>query len=194
MGNLRRRPWLALLLPVFLLLFARAARRRAARDADLVHAHRLPSDSRRLRPGSRSSSSSGGTDVELAARAPWLFRPLLRRARLAIVASEHLAGVARASLAHARRASSRRLVEIPLSVGEPDEPHVLFVGRLSPEKGIEEFVAATDGPPAGDRRRWARRGARSISASSSLRARAVLPAFRGRLCPLSSRGLRRRRP
>ena len=41
-GNLRRRPWLALLLPAFLVSFARAARR-AARDADLVHAHWLPS-------------------------------------------------------------------------------------------------------------------------------------------------------
>ena len=39
-------------------------------------------------------------------------------------------------------------VEIPESVGEPDEPpHVLFVGRLSPEKGIHEFLAATDGLP-----------------------------------------------
>ena len=39
-------------------------------------------------------------------------------------------------------------VEIPESVGEPDEPpHVLFVGRLSPEKGIHEFLAATEGLP-----------------------------------------------
>ena len=41
-GNLRRRPWLALALPLFLLSFLRAARR-AARGADLVHAHWLPS-------------------------------------------------------------------------------------------------------------------------------------------------------
>ena len=39
-------------------------------------------------------------------------------------------------------------VEIPESVGEPAEPpHVLFVGRLSPEKGIHEFLAATEGLP-----------------------------------------------
>ena len=39
-------------------------------------------------------------------------------------------------------------VEIPEAVGEPDEPpHVLFVGRLSPEKGIHEFLAATEGMP-----------------------------------------------
>ena len=42
LGNLRRRPWLVLLLPAFLVAFARAARR-AASDADLVHAHWLPS-------------------------------------------------------------------------------------------------------------------------------------------------------
>ncbi len=41
-GNLRRRPWLVLFLPAFLFGYARAARR-AARDADLVHAHWLPS-------------------------------------------------------------------------------------------------------------------------------------------------------
>jgi glycosyltransferase involved in cell wall biosynthesis len=39
-------------------------------------------------------------------------------------------------------------VELPESVGEPTEPpHVLFVGRLSPEKGIHEFLAATEGLP-----------------------------------------------
>ena len=41
-NNLRRRPWLALLLPLFLLSFALGARR-ASRDADVVHAHWLPS-------------------------------------------------------------------------------------------------------------------------------------------------------
>jgi glycosyltransferase involved in cell wall biosynthesis len=39
-------------------------------------------------------------------------------------------------------------VRSPESVGEPEEPpHVLYVGRLSPEKGIEELVAAADGLP-----------------------------------------------
>ena len=33
-------------------------------------------------------------------------------------------------------------VELPESLAEPDEPpHVLYVGRLSAEKGIEELVA-----------------------------------------------------
>src|SRR5918993_3533384 len=41
-GNLRLRPWLALLLPAFLFSFAFAAIR-AARGVDLVHAHWLSS-------------------------------------------------------------------------------------------------------------------------------------------------------
>jgi glycosyltransferase involved in cell wall biosynthesis len=39
-------------------------------------------------------------------------------------------------------------VTMPAGVGEPDEPpHVLFVGRLSEEKGILEFLEATEGIP-----------------------------------------------
>ncbi len=39
-------------------------------------------------------------------------------------------------------------VEIPDVVGEPDEPpHVLYVGRLSEEKGVLELLSATDGLP-----------------------------------------------
>jgi len=39
-------------------------------------------------------------------------------------------------------------VEIPEHVGEPDDPpHVLFAGRLSEEKGILEFLEATEGLP-----------------------------------------------
>ena len=41
LGNLRREPWRAFLSPLMLASFRRAARR-AARDADLVHAHWLP--------------------------------------------------------------------------------------------------------------------------------------------------------
>jgi glycosyltransferase involved in cell wall biosynthesis len=37
-------------------------------------------------------------------------------------------------------------VDVPAGVGDPDEPpHVLFAGRLSEEKGILEFLEATDG-------------------------------------------------
>ena len=145
-GNLRRRPWLALLLPAFLFNYAWAARR-AARGADLVHAHWLPSGLAALATGRPFVLQGWGTDVELARRAPWLFRPILRRARLAVVASEVLAGAARELGARDVRVVPSP-VELQESVGEPDDPpHVLFVGRLSPEKGIDEFLAATEGLP-----------------------------------------------
>jgi glycosyltransferase involved in cell wall biosynthesis len=39
-------------------------------------------------------------------------------------------------------------VHIPERVVPPETaPHVLYAGRLSPEKGIEEFVAASEGLP-----------------------------------------------
>jgi len=39
-------------------------------------------------------------------------------------------------------------VELPDDTGTPDEPrHALFVGRLSEEKGVLDFVAATEGIP-----------------------------------------------
>jgi len=145
-GNLRRRPWRAFLLPAFLVAYARAARR-AARGADLVHAHWLPSGLAALATGKPFVVQLWGTDVELARKAPWLFRPLVRRARLAIVASEFLAEAARELGASEVRVVPSP-VELPETVREPDEPpHVLFVGRLSPEKGIHEFLAATEGLP-----------------------------------------------
>jgi glycosyltransferase involved in cell wall biosynthesis len=145
-GNLRRRPWLVLALPLFLALFARAARR-AARDADLVHAHWLPSGLVALATGKPFVLQLWGTDVELARRAPWAFRWLVRRARTVVVASDYLAGAA-----GELGARDVRVVPVPVAapaeVGEPAEPpHVLFVGRLAPEKGIHEFLAATEGLP-----------------------------------------------
>jgi colanic acid/amylovoran biosynthesis glycosyltransferase len=145
-GNLRRRPGIALMLPAFMLEFARAARR-AARDADLVHAHWLPSALVALATRKPYVVQLWGTDVELARRVPWLARPLLRRARLVIGASEFLANAARELGArHVRIVVP--LVAIPDEVREPaDPPHVLFAGRLSPEKGILDFLEATEGLP-----------------------------------------------
>jgi glycosyltransferase involved in cell wall biosynthesis len=145
-GNLRRRPWLAFLLPAFLVAYARAARR-ATRDADLVHAHWLPSGLVALATGKPYIIQVWGTDVELARRVPRLFRPILRRARLVIAASDHLAGAAR-ELGARDVSVVASPVDLPESVSEPDDPpHVLFVGRLSPEKGIHEFLDATEGLP-----------------------------------------------
>jgi glycosyltransferase involved in cell wall biosynthesis len=145
-GNLRRKPWLALLLPAFLLSYLRAARR-AARDADLVHAHWLPSGLVALATRRPYVVQLWGTDVELARKAPWLFRPILRQAKLAIAATEFLAVAAR-ELGAGEVLVIPSPIEIPESVAEPeDPPHVLFLGRLSPEKGIHEFLAATEGMP-----------------------------------------------
>jgi glycosyltransferase involved in cell wall biosynthesis len=145
-GNLHRRPWLAAVLPFFLANYALAARR-AARDVDLVHAHWLPSALAALATGKPFVVQLWGSDVELARRLPWAFRWLVRRARLVIVGSEHLARAAHELGAREVRVTPVP-VQIPESVSEPDEPpHVLFVGRLSPEKGIHEFLEATEGLP-----------------------------------------------
>lgn len=145
-GNLRRAPWKIVLLPLFMLAFARAARR-AARDADLVHAHWLPSGIVGLVAGKPLVVQPWGTDVELARRVPWLFRPLLRRARLALAASEALGDAARALGAQDVRIVPGG-VDIPSVVRPPDEPaHALYVGRLSEEKGVLDLVEAARGLP-----------------------------------------------
>lgn len=145
-GNLRRSPWRIVLAPAFLASYARAARR-ASRDADLVHAHWLPSALPALATRRPFVLQLWGTDVEVARRIPWLARPLVRRARVVLCPSVALA-------AAARELGARDVcvvpsgVEIPAHVAEPVDPrHVLFVGRLSEEKGIVDFLAATEGIP-----------------------------------------------
>jgi glycosyltransferase involved in cell wall biosynthesis len=152
MGNLRAAPWKAALLPAFLGSFAQAARQ-AARDADLVHAHWLPSGAVALTTGKPFVVQLWGTDVELARRFRGFARRVLSRARLTICASNALADSARELGARKVRVIPSA-VELPERVGEPAEPlEVLFVGRLSPEKGILDLVQAADGIPltvAGD--------------------------------------------
>jgi glycosyltransferase involved in cell wall biosynthesis len=145
-GNIRRRPWLVALLPLFLLSYARAARR-AACGADVVHAHWLPSAIAALATRKPFVLQLWGSDAELGLHAPLLFRPIVRRARIVLCPSRALAE-------DARRLGAREVrvlpngVDIPSEVGDPSEPpHVLFVGRLSPEKGVEELLEATDGMP-----------------------------------------------
>jgi glycosyltransferase involved in cell wall biosynthesis len=127
------------LVPAFLWSFRRAA---AARDCDLVHAHWLAAGAVAATLGKPYVVQVWGTDVELARRAPWLVRPVLRRARLVIAASQALADAARALGARDVRVVPSG-VAIPSSVGSPEEPpHVLYVGRLSQEKGVLELVEA----------------------------------------------------
>ena len=145
-GNLRRRPWLALALPLFLVSYARAARR-AARGADLVHAHWLPSALPALATGKPFVVQLWGTDVELARRAPWACRWLLRRARLVLCPSTALAAAASSLGARDVRLVPNG-VHIPDHVAAPEEPpHVLYAGRLSKEKGVSELLEATEGLP-----------------------------------------------
>src|SRR5439155_695067 len=93
--NLRRAPWKLPLVPGFLAAYARTARR-AARDADLVHAHWIPSGLAARATGKPYVLQVWGTDIELARRAPMLVRPLVRGARLVVAASSYLAREAQA--------------------------------------------------------------------------------------------------
>jgi glycosyltransferase involved in cell wall biosynthesis len=144
-ANLRRRPWAA---PLMLLSMLRAVRR-AARGADLVHAHWLLTAAVARFAGRpfvvtlHGSGSAGRlSDVELACRAPRLVRALLRPARALIAVSETVAAAVRA-------AGVENVVVIPNGVRIPDEvgppaepPEVLYVGRLSPEKNLDTLVEA----------------------------------------------------
>jgi len=143
-GNLRRRPWLVFALPAFLWSFRRAARRH---ECDLVNEHWLAAGAVAATLGRPFVVQVWGTDVEIARRVPWLARWIVRRARFVIAASTFLAGETRRLGARDPRVVPTG-VAVPDTVGKPAEPpHVLYVGRLSPEKGIEDFVAATEGLP-----------------------------------------------
>jgi glycosyltransferase involved in cell wall biosynthesis len=142
LGNVRRRPWLALLVPAMLESFVRAARKV---DADLVHAHWLISGWAARRTGKPYVVQVWGTDVELAGRAPRFARGILRDARVVIAASTDLAERARTLGAEDVRVIPSG-AELPAEVGAEAEPlEVLYAGRLSPEKGILELLEAGRG-------------------------------------------------
>jgi glycosyltransferase involved in cell wall biosynthesis len=142
--NLKAKPWLVFAVPLFLAALARAARREGG-TADVVHAHWIPSALAARAAGRPVVLQVWGSDVEIASRAPRLARPLVRGARAVVAASEFLADAARA-LGAREVAIVPNGVELPPHPGEPeDPPHVLFAGRLSEEKGIADFAAATAG-------------------------------------------------
>ena len=157
-ANARRRPWLV---PPLLVSMVRALRR-AASDADLVHAHWLAAAlvarvaGRPFVVTLHGTGSAGAfSDVALAGRRPWLVRFLLRPARAVICVSETVAAAVRACGVE-RVTVIPNGVRIPDAVGTPAvPPEVLYVGRLSPEKNIDtlmeacgdlNLVVAGDGP------------------------------------------------
>jgi glycosyltransferase involved in cell wall biosynthesis len=145
-NNLRQAPWKVLALPLFLVGFARAARR-AASGADVVHAHWLPSALPALATGKPFVLQLWGSDVVLARRVRPFARWLVRRANAVVVASTALAVDARAFGAHDVRVIPSG-VRLPDAVADPeDPPHVLYVGRLSEEKGVRELAEAARGLP-----------------------------------------------
>lgn len=142
LGNLRRRPWLGLLVPALLASFVRAARRV---DADLLHAHWLPAGWVAARSGKPYVLQVWGTDVELARRAPVFVHGVLQKARLVIAASTALGDAARSLGAREVRVIPSG-VDIPAEVGaEADPAEVLYAGRLSTEKGVLELLDAAQG-------------------------------------------------
>jgi glycosyltransferase involved in cell wall biosynthesis len=144
LGNLRAQPQRALALPLMLRSFIAAARR-AARDADLVHAHWLPSGLVAQATGKPFVLQLWGTDVEIARRMRPLARRVVERAALVVCASTALAEEARALGASETRVIPSG-VDIPAETGEEaTPPEVLYAGRLSSEKGVLELVQAATG-------------------------------------------------
>jgi glycosyltransferase involved in cell wall biosynthesis len=140
-ANVRHRPLRALLVPSLLASFRRAAAR-AARDADLVHAHWLGAGAVAATLGKPYVLQVHGTDLVLGLRVPRLARPIVGRAAVVVAGSQTLAADARELGARDVRVVPTG-VPIPRQVVSPEEPpHVLFVGRLSEEKGVLELAAA----------------------------------------------------
>jgi glycosyltransferase involved in cell wall biosynthesis len=141
--NAVRRPWAV---PALLGSLVRATRRAAA-GADIVHAHWLPAGVAAATSGKPFVVTLHGTDVELARRAPALARSVLRRASAVIAVSQALARDAEVLGASDVRVIPNG-VELPGGVSEEvASSHVLFAGRLSPEKGVEELLEASVGLP-----------------------------------------------
>lgn len=129
-GNLRARPWLALLVPLMLWNMRRVA---ARVQCDLVHAHWLVCGLVAATLRKPYVVQPWGTDVALLGRLPWRFPRVIAASQFL---AEEVGGAAIVPVP----------VPIPASPSPPGET-VLFAGRLSPEKGIAEFLAATEGMP-----------------------------------------------
>jgi rhamnosyl/mannosyltransferase len=144
-ANAKRRPWKV---PLMLMSMLRALRR-AAKEADVIHAHWLllgPLASLGGKPLVLTMHGSGSArsfaDLALAKRRPRLFRWLVRRAKVVVGVSQPLVDAARTAGANAVLVPHG--IEIPAERTEPTgTPMVLFAGRLSHEKGVDVLVEAT---------------------------------------------------
>jgi glycosyltransferase involved in cell wall biosynthesis len=145
-ANVLHKPWRALYVPSLLVSFRRAAAR-AARDVDLVHAHWLGAGAVAATLGKPYVLQVHGTDLVLGLRFPRFARPIVSRAAVVVAGSEALAADARSLGARDVRVVPTG-VPIPPEVVAPEEPpHILFVGRLSEEKGVLELAEAARGLP-----------------------------------------------
>jgi glycosyltransferase involved in cell wall biosynthesis len=140
-ANVLHKPWRALFVPSLLASFRRAAAR-AAREVDFVHAHWLGAGAVAATLGKPYVLQVHGTDLVLGLWFPRFARPIVSRAAVVVAGSEALAADARALGARDVRVIPTG-VPIPPEVVAPEEPpHVLFVGRLSEEKGVLELAEA----------------------------------------------------
>jgi glycosyltransferase involved in cell wall biosynthesis len=139
--NVRRRPWAV---PPLVAAMVRATRR-AARTADLVHAHWLQNGLVAMTARKPFVLTLHGSDMALAARTPRLARAILQRAAGVIAVSEALAEEAR-GLGRDDVAVIPNGVTVAPSPSEPKEPpELLYAGRLSREKGVEDLLEAAQG-------------------------------------------------
>jgi hypothetical protein len=116
-ANVRRRPWA---LPLMLGSMGLAVRR-AAQDADLVHAFWLPNAAVALAARKPIVVTLPGTDMELARQAPRPAGWVLRRVRVTLPVAEAFAEQARRLGARDVRVVPTGL-ELPPEPGEPVDP------------------------------------------------------------------------
>jgi glycosyltransferase involved in cell wall biosynthesis len=140
-ANLLHRPWQAPLVAPLLASF-RSAAAKAVRDVEVVHAHWLGAGAVAATLGKPYVLQVHGTDLVLGLRVPWLVRPIVRRAAVVVAGSQALAADARALGARDVRVVPTGVPIPPAVVTPEDPPHILFVGRLSEEKGVLELAAA----------------------------------------------------
>ncbi len=152
LSNIKSDPVAALMFPAFLISLRRATAR-AARDADLLHAHWAQTA---LAAGADSGDKPlvitvHGSDLQLgrSERLRWTLERPLRAARSVMAVSADLAEQLQPYMPEGRTAEvvhggvDGALLDLPTAGGsDGHKARILFVGRLVPEKGVHELVTA----------------------------------------------------